>query len=164
MNLIKSFPPVADERSRIIILGSMPGGESLRKNEYYGHIRNQFWNIIYSLYGETVDRNYTKKIEFLREKRIALWDVIKTCYRKGSLDANITGERVNNFDRFFNDYPGIRHVFFNGTKAYETFRKRVGFKYDWLTYTKLGSTSPANVVKFDQRLEDWSIIKKYAEG
>lgn len=164
MDLIKCFPPVVDEKSRVIILGSMPGRESLRKNEYYGHGRNQFWNIIYSLYGDEPEQDYTKKLGFLKEKRVALWDVIKTCYRKGSLDANITGEEANDFDTLFHNYPGIHHIFFNGTKAYETFRRQIGFKYSRLTYTKLGSTSPANVMKFEQRLENWSVVKKFAEG
>lgn len=159
MELLKSFPPIVDEMSRIIILGSMPGGESLRKREYYGHGRNQFWNIIYSLYGEKPDKVYSKKTEFLKEKRIALWDVIETCHREGSLDSNILCERVNDFDRLFGNYPGIGHAFFNGTKAYTTFKKMVGFKYEGLTYTKLSSTSPANVMSFEKRLTEWSVIK-----
>ncbi|MGI6697840.1 MAG: DNA-deoxyinosine glycosylase [Clostridia bacterium] len=161
MDRIKCFPPIVDEKSRIIVLGSMPGRESLRKNEYYGHPRNQFWNIIYSLFGREPDEEYEKKVAFLREKGIALWDVIKSCRREGSMDANITCEEVNDFDWLFGRYPGIRHVFFNGGKAYDTFRKRVGFKYEGVGYTKLGSTSPANVKPFESRLEEWGIIKKY---
>ncbi len=151
-----------DEESRVIILGSMPGRESLRKKEYYGHPRNQFWNVLYALYDREPDWDYGKKLAFLKEKHIALWDVIETCQREGSMDANITGEKANDFDWLFCNYPGIRHAFFNGTKAYETFRKRVGFRYDGITYTKLGSTSPANVVQFERRLEEWSIVKRCA--
>lgn len=141
----------------------MPGGESLRKGEYYGHPRNQFWNILYSLYGEQPDVEYDKKVGFLKKKHIALWDVIKTCSREGSMDSNIVNEKVNDFDGLFSEYPGIGHVFFNGTKAYETFRKKTGFKYNGLTYTKLGSTSPANVVRWEERLKQWQIIKDILE-
>jgi len=161
MDLIRCFPPIVDEKSCIIILGSMPGRESLRKREYYGHPRNQFWNIIYSLFGREPDTEYPKKVAFLKEKGIALWDVIQSCYREGSMDSNITCEKANDFDWLFGSYPSIRHVFFNGTKAYDTFRKKVGFKYSGVAYTKLGSTSPANVVQFDRRLEEWGIIKKH---
>lgn len=152
-----------DKKSRIIILGSMPGGESLRKKEYYGHPRNHFWNLMYSLYGEEPDTEYNKKLEFLKGKGIALWDVIETCRREGSLDANITCEKVNDFHWLFNSYPDIKHVFFNGSKAYNTFRKGVGFDKDRFTYRRLGSTSPANVVKFERRLEEWNVIKEYAK-
>jgi TDG/mug DNA glycosylase family protein len=138
----------------------MPGRESLRKGEYYGHPRNQFWNVVYGLFGQKPDTEYSRKIAFLKSKRIALWDVIASCRREGSMDSNITCESVNDFDRLFNAYPGIRHAFFNGTKAYETFRKRIGFKYEGVNFVKLGSTSPANVVGFEDRIKQWSIIKE----
>lgn len=163
MNLIKCFPPVVDEGARVIILGSMPGRESLRKKEYYGHPRNQFWHVLYALYGREPDTEYYKKVAFLKKRGIALWDVIETCQREGSMDANITGEKINDFNWLFSNYPGIRYAFFNGAKAYETFRKRVGFKYDGITYTKLGSTSPANVVRFERRLEEWGIVRRCAD-
>lgn len=164
MALIECFPPVIDDRSRVIILGSMPGRESLRKREYYGHPRNQFWNVIYGLYRKKPDTEYHKKLAFLKEKHIALWDVIATCYREGSMDANITREKVNDFDWLFHGYPSIRHVFFNGTKAYETFRKKIGFNYPGVGYVKLGSTSPANVVRFQDRLKQWSVVKEYLKN
>lgn len=160
MSVIECFPPIVDKQSRIIILGSMPGRESLRKQEYYGHPRNQFWNIIYSLYGQQPDTEYSKRASFLKRKRIALWDVIETCRREGSMDSNITCEKVNDFDWLFYGHPNIRHAFFNGTKAYETFRKKIGFKYEGITFTKLGSTSPAYVIGFEERLKQWKIVKE----
>lgn len=154
---------MVDEGARVIILGSMPGRESLRKKEYYGHPRNQFWHVLYALYGREPDTEYYKKVAFLKKRGIALWDVIETCQREGSMDANITGEKINDFNWLFSNYPGIRYAFFNGAKAYETFRKRVGFKYDGITYTKLGSTSPANVVRFERRLDEWGIVRRCAD-
>ena len=71
----------------------MPGEESLRKQEYYGHPRNQFWRIIYALFDVPLEDNYEKKLMFLKSKGIALWDVIESCWREGSLDSNIRNEK-----------------------------------------------------------------------
>ncbi len=161
MSRVKSFAPIIDEKSRILILGSMPGIESLRKQEYYGHPRNQFWKIIYELFGEPLDGNYERKVTFLKSKGIALWDVIETCSREGSLDSNIKEEKVNDFTRLFKEYPKIKHVFFNGLKAYDTFKKKVGFDFPEMTFIRLGSTSPAHAKKFADKFKEWMIIKDY---
>lgn len=161
MSRVRSFSPIIDAKSRILILGSMPGIESLRKQEYYGYPRNQFWNIIYGLFGEPLDNDYERKVAFLRSKGIALWDVIETCSREGSLDSNIKEEKVNDFTGLFEKYPNIKHVFFNGLKAYDIFKKKVGIDYSDMTFMRLGSTSPANVKKFADKFNEWMIIKDY---
>ena len=84
-----SFAPIIDDKSKVLILGTMPGGKSLEKQQYYANPRNQFWKIIDNLFDETLPTDYEKKINFLKDKRIALWDVLKACSREGSLDANI---------------------------------------------------------------------------
>lgn len=86
---IKSFEPLVDKESKVLILGSMPGVMSLNKQQYYGNPRNHFWKIIYSLFNEVEDELYEQKKAFLLRKGIALWDVINNCYREGSLDSNI---------------------------------------------------------------------------
>ncbi|KJS87672.1 MAG: DNA glycosylase [Peptococcaceae bacterium BICA1-8] len=159
MAMIKSFPPEIDKNSRILILGSIPGKESLRKREYYAHPRNQFWKIIYTLFEVPMDEDYNKKIKFLKGKGFALWDVIDVCYREGSLDSNIKEEKVNDFKSFFTEYPNIKYVFFNGIKAYETFRKEVGFGFPEIVFKRLLSTSPANAIKFEEKLREWMEIK-----
>lgn len=159
MSLIHSFKPIIDKNCNIIILGSIPGRESLRRNQYYGHSRNHFWKIIYSLCGVPFEENYEKRTSLLLEKGIALWDVIDDCYREGSLDSNIKEAKVNNFKQLFTDYPNIKYVFFNGTKAFELFRKKVGFDFEDIVFKKLKSTSPANAIKFEVKLDDWKVIK-----
>jgi hypoxanthine-DNA glycosylase len=77
-----SFAPIVDEICRILILGSMPGEESIRQHQYYTNPRNQFWKIIYHIYNAEMDGDYHKKTEFLLSKQIALWDVIESCHRK----------------------------------------------------------------------------------
>ena len=159
MSLLSSFLPIIDEGSRILILGSMPGVESLRLQQYYGHPRNQFWKIIYELFDTQVSQDYEERVSFLKSKKIAVWDVIDNCYREGSLDSNIREEKVNDFSALFKAYPGIKTVMFNGGKAYETYKKWIGLgTIPNLTFHKLTSSSPANTKKYDEKLREWSLI------
>lgn len=161
-NRITSMPPIVCSNCRVLILGSIPGEESLRKQQYYAHPRNQFWRIIYALFDLTPDEDYNKRVEFMKSKGIALWDVIGSCKREGSLDSAIKDETANDFYKLFQENPRIKHVFFNGTKAYETFRKKVGFgSFEGITFTRLCSTSPALRSTFEEKLEVWKGLKKY---
>lgn len=161
MSKVESFSPWNDKRSRILILGSMPGVQSIKKQQYYANPRNQFWPIIYSLFSEPLDRNYNERIFFIQEKGIALWDVIRTCCRTGSLDSKIESETVNDFKGLFNNYPNLKLVAFNGTKAFEVYKKRVGFDLASIEYKLLPSTSPANTMKFETKLKEWRAITDY---
>lgn len=161
MSRIYSFPPIIEDSSRVLILGSMPGVESLRLQQYYANPRNQFWTMIYSLFGAPVSREYEERICFLKGKKIALWDVIENCQREGSLDSNIRAEKVNDFPSLFNTYPNLSTVLFNGGKAYETYKRWVGFgEMNRLSFIKLSSSSPANTKKFEEKLKEWSIIRQ----
>ena len=158
--MIHSFPPIADENSRVLILGSIPGIESLRKSQYYGHDRNCFWRIIFELFGEMLETDYFLRTRFLLDNRIALWDVIKTCEREGSLDANIKDPLINDFTGFLGSHQKIRSVYFNGQKACQLFKKYVGFDFDGMTFETLKSTSPAHAVGLESRLENWRKIRR----
>lgn len=158
--LLSSFLPIIDEHSRILILGSMPGVESLRLQQYYANPRNQFWKIIYSLFNREPNPNYEERIAFIKNKKIAVWDAIGTCYREGSLDSNIQEEKVNDFSALFEAYLNIKTVLFNGGKAYETYKKWIGFgTIPNLTFHKLTSSSPANTKKYEEKLREWVVIK-----
>ena len=160
-NPIKSLEPVVDSNAKILILGSIPGKQSLEKQEYYGNPRNAFWKIIYSLHKKYIEDDYDRKIKFIKENNIALWDVIRNCNREGSLDSNIKNEQPNDFENLFNHYPNIECVFFNGAKAHDVFKKQVGFdRFEMIRFEKLTSTSPANTIKFEKKLEQWKIIKE----
>lgn len=158
---IKSLEPIVDSNSKILILGSIPGKQSLEKQEYYGNARNAFWKIIYSLHEAEMEDDYDKRVEFIKQNNIALWDVIKNCNREGSLDTNIKNEQANDFANFFKDYPNIECVFFNGAKSHDVFKKKIGFdQFESLRFEKLTSTSPANTIKFEHKLEQWKMIKE----
>ncbi|MBI4032018.1 MAG: DNA-deoxyinosine glycosylase [Proteobacteria bacterium] len=122
---ISGFPPVADENARILILGSMPGAASLRTQQYYAHPRNHFWPVMGEITGAGPALPYARRLELLRQNNIALWDVLQCCVRPGSLDSSITDEMPNDFASFFAAHRRITHVFFNGQKAAQSFRRHV---------------------------------------
>lgn len=159
MFVISSFPPIIDKDCKIIILGTMPGVQSLEKQEYYGHERNAFWKIIYSLFNDELTSNYSCKKAFLLQNNVALWDVLKACYREGSLDSNIKEPIANDFKSLFNQYPNIKKIYFNGEPAEKLFKRLVSKELSIsLPMYRLPSTSPANAIKFEQKLERWKII------
>ncbi len=159
---VRSFKASIDFRSEVLILGSMPGVQSLKSNQYYAHNQNHFWKIIYALFDVPYESDYKKRILFLLSRRIGLWDVLESCYRPGSADSDIKDEKLNDFESLFKYHPKIKTVMFNGTKAYETFRKKIGFeKFHPICFKKLPSTSPAFTKKLEQKLSEWKIILDY---
>ena len=153
-----SFPPVSDQNSRILILGSMPGEESLRKRQYYAHPRNQFWPILSRLLGFSEESDYRERLAALLRNRIALWDVIESCNRQGSLDSAIQNIQVNDFRKFFFRHPMIKTVYFNGRKAFMTFKKVQGIDVSRFECRILPSTSPAYTMLFNEKLTAWKQI------
>ncbi|NPA44370.1 MAG: DNA-deoxyinosine glycosylase [Chlorobi bacterium] len=159
-----SFPPIAKFNAKILILGTMPGKKSLEINEYYGFKHNVFWRIMFELFEKDFSDDYNVKKSLLKENKIALWDTLKFCERKGSLDANIKNEEANNFKDFFYQYSDIKYVMFNGKASYNYFKKYVGLNDNFI-YRILPSTSPANAMKkYEDKLKEWTIIKDILEN
>jgi hypoxanthine-DNA glycosylase len=162
---IFSFPPVIDERSRILILGSMPGVASLKAFQYYGNPRNHLWSILYALFGrgKEQDADYESKLAFALSHGVALWDVIATCEREGSLDNDIRQAVPNDIPSLLLHYPNIETLVCNGTKSYAELSKHFG-SHPEITKRKvlrMPSTSPIptkNFRGFEDRLEAWRII------
>lgn len=158
---IQGLKPVIDQDSKVLILGSMPSEESLRKQEYYGNPRNRFWRIIGTLFSseQLTEAKYGQKLEFILKHKLALWDVIASCEREGSLDSRIKSPLANPFADIFAQYPGIRYVAFNGKKAFEVYKRQVGFNLKkGIIYHTLPSTSPANTLSWEQKLDEWQIL------
>lgn len=163
MPVIHSFAPVADGTARVLILGSMPGVESLRAGHYYAHPRNAFWRIMGELVGATPELAYTARIQRLRTAGIALWDVLAACMRDGSLDASIEPRSIiaNDLVSFLAQHRGITHVYFNGATAERCFARHVqpGLGTGTLQLQRLPSTSPAHAaMSYAQKLQAWHII------
>ncbi len=139
----------------------MPGADSLIKRQYYGHKYNVFWKIIFELFQGQFTENYTNRVEFALKNKLAIWDSLQFCERKGSLDAAIKNEIPNTFTLFFNQYPKIKTLAFNGQKAFAYFKKYNALSPNF-TYLQLPSTSPANAAtKYPQKLEKWAQIVSF---
>lgn len=159
-DLLQGFKPVADQNSRVLVLGSMPGVTSLQQTEYYAHPRNAFWPIMSNLFGFPLKIDYQLRLEQLRKNRIALWDVIGSCRRKGSLDSDIdvASIKVNDFSSLFTSSANIQRVLLNGGKADVLFRRFVpeNILPESCDVLKMPSTSPAYAaMSFQRKLEIW---------
>jgi double-stranded uracil-DNA glycosylase len=174
MARVHSFEPIADRNAEVLILGSMPGLASLAAGQYYAHPQNAFWRILSELLRIDPASPYPARIEALKSARIALWDVLQSCTRVGSLDAMIELDTqiANDFQTFFRKHRKIRQVFFNGAQAEACFRRDVSTRLDAgpIAYARLPSTSPANAsLPYEQKLRAWRIIMgpgqpKHARG
>lgn len=160
------FPPASAPSARVLILGSFPGVTSLEKQQYYGYPRNSFWKIILSLFDLSNALSYSDRIAALIERNIALWDVLYSCSRLGSLDSAIESSSivVNDFSTFFTAHPLIKAIFFNGNRAETEFIKKVApdVNLGHIRLHTLPSTSPAMAaMTVDQKEEAWRIIRNY---
>ena len=156
-----SFPPIANHNATTLILGSMPGKESLKQNCYYAHAQNAFWKIMGELVGAHPHLPYEERLHKLTHAHIALWDVLASCERESSLDTDICNEQANDFSAFFSLHPHITHVFFNGTKAEQSFNKLIlkTQKLPSLFFQRLPSTSPAHAgMRYADKLQAWRIV------
>ena len=161
-NRISSFPPIIDTQAEILILGSIPGVKSLEMQQYYAHPQNKFWKIIFELFNESFTEYYTERIKVLKKHHIALWDVIDSCERKGSLDSEIKNEEANQIAELVEQYPNIKAIFCNGGKSYKNLQKVLGKNYK-LPIILLPSTSPLHTVSFDKKREEWVRILEFLE-
>lgn len=164
--MVSSFPPLINENSRILLLGTMPGVESLRKQEYYGHPSNHFWRILFTLLDVDTSllSDYEAKTRILLDNKIALWDVLAFCDREGSADSAIKSEIPNDFNRLHKEYPLIKDIFFTAKKAEDYYAKYVGEK-SYFNYYTLPSPSSANArKKLEEKVEDWRIIKRVLDS
>jgi double-stranded uracil-DNA glycosylase len=163
MPRIHSFKPIAGENAEILILGSMPGQASLLAGQYYAHPQNAFWRILSRLLSFDPAARYAVRVRALRSARIAVWDVLRSCDREGSLDSTIVPDSQipNDFPAFFRTHPKISHVFFNGAKAEACFELHgagpIGDAS--IRYARLPSTSPAHAsMSFPEKLAAWRVI------
>lgn len=163
---LQGLPPQADADCRVLVLGSMPGAASLAAARYYAHPRNRFWPLMAVLCGVDAGLDYPLRLAALRAAGVGLWDVIGTCERRGSLDADIVrgSETANPLADWLAGRPGVRALALNGGKAAEAFRRHVAPTLpvalaERLVLHALPSTSPANAAFGLERLaREWSVL------
>ena len=158
MTVSTGFPPVERADASILILGSLPGQRSLAEQQYYAHPQNAFWRIMREIFG--IEGDYVTRCRQLAENRVALWDVLMSSHRPGSMDANISISEAtpNDFASFLEHHQSIRLIAFNGRKAEQLFGRFVdplGVAED-IRRTVLPSTSPAYAsLSFAGKLAAW---------
>lgn len=165
--LAHGFAPLARSDARTLILGSLPSRLSIQSGEYFAHPRNAFWRIMGELIDAGPDNPYPVRVERTLAAGLAVWDVLASAVRPGSMDAAIDRETAspNDFALFLREHPGIRRVCFNGQKAAAMFERLVmtgiAQQADGLGFVTLPSTSPAHAaMSFDEKLRHWSIVTK----
>lgn len=138
----------------------MPGATSLEKQEYYAYRQNHFWRIVFTTFDELpVPDEFMQRVQLLQQNNIGLWDVLRNCEREGSLDSNIKNHLENDFEALFAEFPTIKIIIFNGKEAHRFFIRKFG-EIPGITYHVMPSTSPANTMKFETKLANWSEVLK----
>jgi hypoxanthine-DNA glycosylase len=157
----RSFAPVTNADTRVLILGSLPGEVSLARAQYYANPRNQFWRIMEPIIdARLIDVTYELRIATLLSARVGLWDVIHSARRAGSLDADIRDCRPNALRDLVATLPSLRAIAFNGRKAADLGRKELSECHK-LELLSLPSSSPANTAAFDSKLAEWNRIRRF---
>lgn len=162
---LTGLAPAARPNAAVLILGSMPGAASLAQQQYYAHPRNAFWPLMAQLAGFSSTLPYQEKVTALNASGIALWDVIASCQRKGSLDSAIREEQANDFAGFFASQPDIVAIAFNGAKAWQSFKRYVlpqQIVPADIRLLTLPSTSPAHAaLGFAEKLQQWRQLSAF---
>lgn len=136
------LPPVYDQNSRVLFLGTMPSPKSRETGFYYAHPRNRFWTVLARILEEPVPAGTAQRREFCLRHHIALWDVLASCVISGASDGSIREPKANPVEKILQFAP-VEAVFTTGRKAYDLYNRfclpRTGKKAFLLP-----STSPAN--------------------
>lgn len=156
----QGLPPAIPKSARVLLLGSFPGEESLRKGKYYAHPRNQFWRLLGDVLGTPlVDLPYAKRLQQLAQRRIGVWDIFTGCERRGSLDSDIRNASLAQFDWLADYAPTLRLIAMNGKKAGSAQRRIEALGYETVV---LPSSSPAYTLPYSEKLTAWQTLRVHA--
>lgn len=151
----QGFAPVVDTKTRLLILGSLPGDTSLAARAYYAHPRNAFWRLIGRVVGKDLCAlPYPDRLANIQASGIGLWDVIASADRAGSLDAAIRSPEAADLDGLIAGLPNLKTVAFNGALAARSGRRLLGER-SGLTLIDLPSSSPAHARPFETKAAVW---------
>ncbi len=145
------FQPIVFKDSQTLILGSFPSIDSFDKSFYYAHPRNQFWKILSVLSNYPIN-NRDQKIWLLKETKLALWDMVKSCKRENSLDTSLEEIEVNDIAQFLEEHTSIKKVAFTGRLAEKLFKMH----FDYLEMETVYLPSPSSAyakMRFEQKVE-----------
>jgi len=149
----RGLPPVIAPDAQVLVLGSFPSAASLAVRQYYAHPRNHFWPIMGAVLDEPLpDLAYADRLARVQAHRVAIWDTIVACERRGSLDAAIRNPERAEIARVRRAAPGLKAVCFNGHTAA---RARAAWEGAGYATLLLPSTSPAYTLPMTKKLAAW---------
>nr|WP_315476702.1 DNA-deoxyinosine glycosylase [uncultured Undibacterium sp.] len=152
----RSFPPVVDQNTRILILGSLPGDASLAQQQYYAHPQNRFWHLLSELISvNLLEQEYAVRLQTLLQHHIGLWDVVAQAKRRGSLDSQIRERDDNDLLSLLDTLPGLHTIAFNGATAGKIGLKILGEQQNLYRILHLPSSSPAHTLAYALKLISW---------
>jgi hypoxanthine-DNA glycosylase len=155
----RCFDPVVDQRTRLLVLGSLPGDQSLLRNEYYGNRQNRFWMLMSDVSGlDLVPMDYPSRLQALLAHGVGLWDVIAEAAREGSLDSRIRGRADNNLLGLIAELPNLKTIAFNGGTAARLGMKALGQHAQRYRIVALPSSSPAYTLPYTEKLQQWQVL------
>jgi hypoxanthine-DNA glycosylase len=150
----EGLPPIITVDARVLVLGSFPSERSLASGEYYANRRNQFWSLLAAVFEFDAEAPYAQRVEAATSRGVALWDVVHSCRRVGSMDAKIDRSTlvVNDIGPLLGEHPAIERIFVNGLTAFELFARHVDTP---LQAVRLPSSSGALPMSFADKLSRW---------
>ena len=158
----KSFPPVVDQHTRLLMLGSLPGEASLAAGRYYAHPRNLFWTLMGEVIGEDlVGLDYDDRLKTLLKHRVGLWDVVAEATRRGSLDSAILDPHENDLLSLVRSLPELRAVAFNGGASAKVGMRQLEPVAEQLALIRLPSSSPAYAGRMELKREAWGALRGF---
>jgi hypoxanthine-DNA glycosylase len=158
--------PLEAREALVVVLGTLPGDDSLRRREYYAKSTNTFWDIMGDLFGAWRTLAYAGRVAILKQRGLAVWDVLKSAFRDGSTDSGIVrgSEVPKDFNAFFRTHDAIRRIYFNGGAPEEYFRQLAApglVAGRRIPRRVLPSTSPSNTHMTKQaKIEYWREIQQ----
>jgi hypoxanthine-DNA glycosylase len=161
MNRKRSFPPVVDQQVRTLILGSLPGVQSLAHSQYYAHPQNRFWKLLAEVVGIDLPAlPYAERLPVLLAHGIGLWDVVAEARRDGSLDSNIRDHAHNDLTGLIARLPHLHTIAFNGGTAAKLGLKALGEQAGRYRILLLPSSSPAYTRPYAEKLAAWIVLQE----
>jgi hypoxanthine-DNA glycosylase len=162
VTLKRSFPPVVDTRTRILICGSLPGDRSLAAQRYYAHPQNQFWRLLSPVVGHDLAAlDYDDRLATLLDAHIGLWDVVATATRTGSSDAAIRDHASNDLEQLAATLPQLRAIAFNGGTAHKIGLRLMDEHAQRYELIALPSSSPLHTIGIAAKQGAWTALRTY---
>jgi hypoxanthine-DNA glycosylase len=162
VTLKRSFPPVVDKRTRLLICGSLPGDRSLAAQRYYAHPQNQFWRLLSPVIGRDLAAlDYQERLVALLDAHVGLWDVVATAARAGSSDAAIRDHAPNDLEHLAVTLPDLRAIAFNGGTASKIGMRLMHRHAERYDLVALPSSSPLHTIGVAAKQAAWAVLHAY---